>query len=529
MTASAWQLAADLLDPPVRGAAIYHADPGGFVTDCIRWKDLPAHHGPTRYQLDNLRRLARRRRLAVRGPHGLGKTTGSAWAILWFALTRDAAGQDWKIPTTASAWRQLEKFLWPEVHKWARLLDWDRIGRPPFRRDELLRLAIKLETGEAFAAASDDAAKLEGAHADQLLFIFDESKTIPEATFDAAEGAFSGGGGDTAQEAYALASSTPGAPMGRFYDIHKRKPGLEDWDVVHVTLDETVSAGRVSREWAEQRARQWGSSSAVFLNRVKGKFAASDEDSVIPLAWIELANERWLALASDEEIAARAPYAMASQDDQADPLDAVGVDVARSGADKTILALRYGLAIREIRRFSKQGTMDTAGRVLGVLATNPWPSRTVSAIVDVIGIGAGVVDRLRETTTEQVVPFNASERSTRKDRSGELGFVNCRAAGWWNLREMLDPDSGLEVALPPDDLLTGDLTAPTWRVMSGGRIQVESKDDIRKRLGRSTDDGDAVVMAFWPESGVSKAVEMFAGDPNASMWAQPPQPSRWEF
>jgi len=56
------------------------------------------------------------------------------------------------------------------------------------------------------------------------------------------------------------------------------------------------------------------------------------------------------------------------------------------------------------------------------------------------------------------------------------------------------------VALPPDDLLTGDLTAPHWRVMSNARIQVEGKDEIKKRLGRSTDDGDAVVMAFWEDA-----------------------------
>ena len=91
-----------------------------------------------------------------------------------------------------------------------------------------------------------------------------------------------------------------------------------------------------------------------------------------------------------------------------------------------------------------------------------------------------------------VLPFNASEKTSKRDRSGELGFTNKRSAAWWGMRELLE--DGL-IALPPDDNLTGDLTAPKWRVMSGGRIQVESKDDIKKRLGRSPDDGDAVVMA----------------------------------
>jgi len=89
------------------------------------------------------------------------------------------------------------------------------------------------------------------------------------------------------------------------------------------------------------------------------------------------------------------------------------------------------------------------------------------------------------------------ERTEARDRSGELGFANKRSAAWWAMRELLDPAADSVIALPPDDLLTGDLTAPHWRVMSGGHIQVEGKDEIRKRLGRSTDDGDAVVMAFW--------------------------------
>lgn len=466
-----FSIAADILDPPEAGVFAYRDDPAGFVTECIRW--LPGK-APTPYQLANLRALVEHGRVAVRGPHGLGKTAEAAWSVLWFALTRDATREDWKIATTASAWRQLTHYLWPEIRKWSRMLDWERIGREPFTRDELLQMNLRLRSGEAFAVACENAATIEGLHADQLLYVYDEAKTIPEETFDASEGAFSGAGSDTPREAYALASSTPGAPLGRFYEIQARKPGLEDWHAIHVSLDDTIEAGRVSREWAEQRKRQWGSDSAVYRNRVLGEFAASDEDSVIPLAWIEAANERWQAIA---EFGA---------------LDAVGVDVARSGADQTVFALRHGLVISELRRRGKQGTMDTTGQVKGILQ-----GTEATAVVDVIGIGAGVVDRLREMG-KSVEAFNASEGTKRLDSSGELGFVNRRAAAWWNLREMLDPDSGVEVALPDDDTLTGDLTAPRWRVMSGGRIQIESKDDIRKRLGRSTDDGDAVVQAYWP-------------------------------
>jgi len=471
-------VAADIIDPPMVGAALYHDDPAGFIRECFIWDKGKE---PTVYQLEVAELIVAERRVSVCGPHGLGKTALASWLIWWFALTRDALNEDWKIPTTASVWRQLEKFLWPEIHKWYKRLDWDRLERRPVTDgDELLDMAIKLRTGSAFAVASDDPAKIEGAHADQLFYIYDESKSIMPATFDASEGAFSGAGADTEAEAYALASSTPGEPNGRFYEIQKRKPGTEDWHPRTVTKEEVVKAGRMSGEWAKQRKLQWGEESAVYQNRVEGKFASSEEDTVIPLAWIEAANQRWLELADEGKIKGIRP------------LDNVGCDIARSGKDKTVLALKRGAVISELRRYTRQGTMDTTGEIKGVLNnTDAW------ATVDVIGIGAGVVDRLVEMGIPTVA-FNSSVKTEVLDASGELGFTNTRSAAWWSLRELLDPDAKTEpIALPPDDLLTGDLTAPHWRVMSGGRIQVESKDDIIKRLGRSTDDGDAVVMAFW--------------------------------
>ncbi len=431
----------------------YRDDPVGFVLDCVALDD------PAPYQLEALDMLAKQRRTCVRSPHGTGKTAMAALSILWFALTRD--GQDWKVPTTASAWRQLEKYLWPEVHKWARRVDWAKVGRAPLSDRELLDRSLKLSTGEAFALASDNAALLEGAHADTLLYVFDEAKEIPPATWDAAEGAFSAG------ECYALAISTPGEPAGRFYDIQSRKPGYADWWVSHWTLAEGVASGRISQEWADQRRAQWGEKSAVYQNRVEGEFAATGGDGVIPLAWVERANENWHAW-------------------QKGPLQTVGADIARYGEDKTVLALASGLAVLELRKYGQEDTMQTAGRIAGALSLGG------RAVIDVIGIGAGPYDRLLEQGHD-VLPFNAAEGTDRRDKSGELGFANVRSASWWFLRELMEDG---KVALPPDDELTGDLTAPTWRTLSGGRIQVEAKDDIRKRLGRSTDCGDAVIMAL---------------------------------
>ena len=108
-------------------------------------------------------------------------------------------------------------------------------------------------------------------------------------------------------------------------------------------------------------------------NRVEGEFASTDEDSVIPFEWVEAATERWQVWKDSGEKPG---------------LTVVGVDVARSGADKTVLALRAGDVVTELRTFHHEDTMVTSGRVAGVLQANPG----AKAVVDVLNMGAGVVD-----------------------------------------------------------------------------------------------------------------------------------------
>lgn len=451
----------------------YRNKPARFVLDCVKFKD---GEKPTDYQLEILQSIISRRRVTTRGPHGLGKTALASWAILWFALVHDI-DHDWKIPTTASAWRQLTKFLWPEIKKWARRLDWEKIGRGPFTENkELLTMSLRLSTGEAFALASDDSANIEGAHADFIMYIFDESKTIPDATWDSAEGAMSTG------ETYWLAISTPGEPVGRFYDIHQRKKGYQDWWVRHVTLQEFIDSGRIRADWAYNRMLQWGEKSAVYINRVLGDFAQSDADAVVPLSWVEAANGRWLDLEDSGTLANL-------------NVDQIGIDVARQGEDDSVFALRSGDVITELITHHIDDTMQLVGQIVPHLRRHS----IAHAVVDVIGIGAGVYDRLHEQYPERVSYFNARERTDLIDRSETWSFVDKRSASYWKLRESLDPAYNSVVALPPDDKLIGDLTTPKWYAMSNGRIQVESKEDIKKRISRSTDTGDAVAYAFWAE------------------------------
>lgn len=467
-----WDLAAARFER--KGAAYYLHDPLGFIDSCVRF---PVGHdgepgGLTSYQRESFETLECDRRLSVRGPHGLGKTTTNALAVHWFALSRDLARIDWKIITTAGAWRQLIKYLWPEIHKWSHYLDWDAIGRRPYSKHELLDLNLKLSHGQASAVASSDKELIEGAHADSLMYIYDESKSIDADIFDASEGAFSAAKPVGLPEAYGLAQSTPGDTQGRFYDMHKRRSGLEDWSVRHVSMREVINAGRMSTEWATQRGRQWGVDSALYANRVLGEFHSSDEDSVIPLHWIEEANERWLMWV-----------------DQGRPIQVGrrirGVDVARGGTDLTVIANRIGPIVWPLEEHVLKDTTKVAKLVRAGM------HQTDLSVVDVIGVGAGVVDLLRMWNVP-VTAFNASRKSTLRDRSGEYGFVNQRAAMWWTMREMLDPAFGPTLALPTDDQLLAELTAPKYWHTPAGKIQVESKDDLRKRLGRSTDHADAV-------------------------------------
>lgn len=457
----------------------YYDDPVAFAHDCIAW---PEGQGLTGYQDEVLAAIPTQHRVAQRGPRGLGKSTTNAMAVLWFALTRDAAGVDWKCATTAGGWHQLEQYLWPEIHKWAAKLRWDKLGRDAFQRGELQMLNLKLNHGSAFAVASNVPARIEGAHADSLMFIYDESKIISNETFDASEGSLAGMG-----EAFAFASSTPGEPVGRFYDIHTHKPGLEDWTTFHITLEQAITAGRIDAVWAHQRKLLWGENSALYANQVLGEFHSDDESSVIPLAWIEAAvqrhRDRTFAYCQEHHV---------EQMDLGGKFDRVGVDVAESGGDKTVQSVWMGHRCHELRVTSGEDTVQTASRVEGLLNANP----EATAVIDADGLGVGVYNDLNHAGCK-VEAFHASAATDKKDESGELGFINVRAAAWWHLREQLDPRNDPDMELPDDPLLIGDLTAPKWEQVGRSNIKVEAKKEIRKRLGRSPDAGDACMMAVW--------------------------------
>lgn len=211
---------------------------------------------------------------------------------------------------------------------------------------------------------------------------------------------------------------------------------------------------------------------------LKGNFDAAritDPWQVIPGDWVRAAQKRGRERGR--------PAVLCS---------ALGVDVARGGTAKTVIAKRYANWIAPLKKYPGKATPDGPTVAALVLGEREGDAKVH---IDAIGVGTSPLDILKENGVE-VYAIIASEGSKQTDRTKKLKFRNLRAEMWWKFREALDPVNGDDLALPDDPELLADLCAPKWKLSTAG-ILIESKDEIIERLGRSTDCGDAVVMACW--------------------------------
>jgi hypothetical protein len=212
-----------------------------------------------------------------------------------------------------------------------------------------------------------------------------------------------------------------------------------------------------------------------------GDFSIGLEDDpwqVIPTAWVRAAQARWTPEGRDNR-----------------PLTATGVDVAQGGQDSTALACRYDDWCAEVELIPGVDVPDAsvnARQIERVVAEGGYVA------IDVDGIGESTYHLLRPTLGGRVRAYAGSAGTTFKGHAGVLEFANVRAAAYWHLRDLLDPSRYSMVALPPDRRVLADLTAPRWS-KPANKIQLEKKADIKARLGRSPDCGDAIVMAFWDD------------------------------
>jgi hypothetical protein len=209
---------------------------------------------------------------------------------------------------------------------------------------------------------------------------------------------------------------------------------------------------------------------------LNGDFHAGMEEDpfqVIPTAWVEAAMARWTMPAKLE------------------PMDSLGVDVARGGKDNTVIARRHAMWFDTPLTYPGKETPDgpaTAGLVIAAM-------RDKAPIhIDVIGVGASPYDFLKDAG-QHVLGINVSEAALGRDKTGLLEFFNRRSELWWKMREALDPAENNGIALPPDPRLKADLCAPKWS-LSGRKIKVESREDIVDRIGRSPDFASACILAL---------------------------------
>lgn len=214
---------------------------------------------------------------------------------------------------------------------------------------------------------------------------------------------------------------------------------------------------------------------------LKGNFAAAriaDPWQVIPAAWVKAAQQRWRERERPDV-----------------PLQSLGADPVRGGQDQFAIAKLYGNWCAPIETWPGVAVPD--GPAGAALVLNALDGESgVSVGVDIIGYGSSTYDSLVASGVDAIAVNNSEGAGDARDRSGKFKFRNVRAASYWAVREALDPDHGDDLALPDDPELLTDLCAPHFRVTTAGII-LEEKEEIKTRIGRSPDKGDALVIAHW--------------------------------
>lgn len=241
--------------------------------------------------------------------------------------------------------------------------------------------------------------------------------------------------------------------------------------------------------WSKNRdmAMTLGLGSDALIQMFKREYPATDDEAfeqagddltrVIPLAWIRLAQQRWLD----------------NRGKAAAPMSGLGVDVAQGGADSTVLAPLHGVRFEAFKTLP--GAITTDGPAVAAAVVQHIRDGATIAIDLGGGWGGSAFDHLKHQLEMRVLGVNPAEKTGAKTSDGKLVFRNVRAELHWRFREALDPVNGENIELPPDEELAQDLSAPTFEVTPSG-ILIEPKDALRERLGRSPDKGDAALLAW---------------------------------
>ena len=459
-------------------------------------------------QVEVLNALTEHRRVAVKAGNGLGKGFCAAVAVLWFMH----AHQDAAIAlSTAPTFRQVRHILWRQLH---------RLYRPAAKTLGGKMLDTRWELSDeryAMGLSADSADQFQGFHSPNVFIVVDEAEGVGDEIYEAIESVM------TSADPLLLLIGNPttmaGAFRRAFYEERQiyRAITISALDSPNVQAGRVVLPGLTTSRWVDERREIWGEENPVYRARVLGQFPEQGENTLLSLSDIEAATGRHnprieygagsdplprgegtqnplpfggegnsklpipLGEGRGEGVIPRAtsPVLPASGGDDV----ILAVDVARFGSDRSVIMRRRGDCVEDIRVLRQMDTMQLTGWVSAAIREcNP-----AQVYVDEIGVGAGVVDRLRELG-HRVRGINVSHKA----RQDGL-FVNLRAEGYWTLRERFT--SG-RISIPADNQLVGELAALRYGYDSQGRIQMEGKDAMRQRGLPSPDKADALMLAF---------------------------------
>jgi hypothetical protein len=318
-----------------------------------------------------------------------------------------------------------------------------------------------------------------------LLFIVDEASGVEDRIFDAIEGNRAGG-------AHVVMISNPTQLSGTFYESHTTKASY--WKTLHISSEEVArevpsGTGLANSEYIEEKRREWGpdyESDARYLVRIRGQFPRQGDDTMIGLGLVEDAIARYASTPGEGSLE-------------------IGVDVARYGTDESVIATRRGKRVFPLVVMKGFNVVQVAGKVLEVVRDHRGPNEKVTVRIDTSNMGGGVADILRTGDGSQAVNIDVVECMASSAATAS-GYSRLRDQVWGSFRDWLREGG----ALPDDPLLRDDAVAPKYGFDAQGRIKVESKLDMRKRIGRSTDRADAVALAVYQGGDVDRTDVIFS-------------------
>jgi hypothetical protein len=416
---------------------------------------------PTDQQVEGLRAVGiEGSKVTIRSGHNTGKTAELAWLILWFLLTR----YDCKIPITAPTSSQLRDTLWPELHRWRDKLPLEMREEVEITTERIyIKSAPQMQFGVPRTAKKENPEALQGFHAKHLMYIIDEASGVDDVIFEVARAGLSNPG------ARIVMAGNPIRTAGYFYASHHEH--RDRWTVLHWScLDSPLPAV----EYGEDVAKDYGVDSNFYRVRVLGEFPTAEADQLIALELLEAAVVR-------EGVIAEGPIIW-------------GLDPAWLGDAETALAKRQGDVISGIEAVRGLDTMQVTGWLIDKYEAAEEKPETI--VVDMIGIGAGVHDRLVELGYP-VIGCNVAESPSSKEK-----YINMRADLWDRYKLWLQSRRG---RLPSDNRLIGQSSVIRYGFSSSGKMQIESKAEMRRRGVQSPDRADAVCLTFYHEPLMKKS------------------------